>query len=229
MPVPEKTRTYAPVGFGELADLVHERLDSYLGLKVLDETYGLSRNDTQLFGVIKCEMGLPQHALAIGVRSSHDKSLSVGFASGASVFVCDNLCFSGAGTTFVRKHTTNVWRDIVNKVDRTLGDAVQNFERTLAELDKMADIPLSLDDGYDLIGRGLGYDILAPQQATIALKDWRTPRHIDFEDRNLHSLYQCFTEALKKGTAGKALDRHTSAHDWFNSMLPAPPKQISLG
>tara|TARA_R110002020_G_scaffold21537_3_gene73079 strand:+ start:778 stop:1353 length:576 start_codon:yes stop_codon:yes gene_type:complete len=190
-------------------------------MDITQEQYGLSRKGQQMFGVIRLDSGHPDNGLSIGLRNSYDKSLSVGFASGASVFVCDNLCFSGESGEIIRKHTVNVWRDITLKVDQALRASEYHYIVMNQHLSEMKQIPMGLDEGYDLIGRALGHEVLKPQQATIALKDWRNPRHEDFSERNLYSLYNCFTEGLKRGPAGGTLDRHATTHEFFASMLSA--------
>lgn len=227
--VPPKTRSYTPVANGDLIDFVRSRIVDYMGLEVDREEYGLSRRDQQMFGVIRVKTDSDEHGLSIGLRNSYDKSLSVGFASGASVFVCDNLCFSGDSSVIIRKHTLNVWSDIRVQVDRALQSSGHHYELMGRDLDNMKDVPVDLDAGFEFIGRALGHDVLMPQQATIALRDWRTPRHEEFSERNLYSLYNCFTEGLKKGPAGGRLDRQATAHDWFRPMLPSAPVTIAVG
>ena len=46
-------------------------------------------------------------AFVVGVRNSHDKSFPAGLVIGASIFVCDNLSFSGE-VKLARKHTVHV-------------------------------------------------------------------------------------------------------------------------
>jgi hypothetical protein len=228
VPVPEKTKTYHPVSHKELVDFVRERSRVTLGMNIIKEEYGLSRKDMQMFGVMTLDAGNTDNGLAIGLRNSYDKSLSVGISSGAQVFVCDNLCFSGSGMTILRKHTLNVWRDISINVDKALQGSEMHYLEMNRQMDAMKHIPLSLDAGFDIVGRALGYDVLKPQQATIAIRDWKTPRHEAFADKNLHSLYQCFTEALKKGPAGDTMDRHSLAHDFFQPMVPSAPTTFAM-
>ena len=47
----------------------------------------------------------------LGLRNSHDKTFPAGIVAGASVFVCDNLSFSGE-IKFARKHTRFIVRDL---------------------------------------------------------------------------------------------------------------------
>ena len=122
--------------------------------------------------------------------------------------------------TVHRKHTTHVWRDIRVMVDKALMSSVQHHERMATQLDQMKQIGVDQDAGYEMIGRALGHGVLRPQQATIAMGDWKTARHEEFSERNLFSLYNCFTEGLKKGPAGDTMDRHVKAHRFFEPLLP---------
>lgn len=228
VPVPEKTKTYHPVAHGELIEFIKTRIKHSLNLPVKSESYGLSRKDQQMFGVMTLDTGNPENGLSIGLRNSYDKSLSVGISSGAQVFVCDNLCFSGDAMVVLRKHTLNVWKDISINVDKALRGSEHHYTEMNRQLNAMKHIPLSLDAGYELIGRAQGWEILKPQQATIAIKDWRTPRHENFSEKNVYSLYNCFTEALKKGPAGDTMDRHAKAHDFFSCMVPSKPTTFLL-
>jgi len=224
VPVPNATKTYVPVPNEDLIGLVRHRIETLLDMEIESEAYGLSRNDQQMFGVMRVDTGHDARGLSIGLRNSYDYSLSVGFASGASVFVCDNLCFSGSATVIMRKHTRNVWEDVVARVDKAVRESGLHFSVMNEQLDSMKEIEVDDDRGFEIIGRAMGHGILRPHQVTIALKDWKKPRHEQFEDRNLYSLYNCFTEGLKLGPAGTMLSRHTEMHGWFKPMLPEAPE-----
>jgi len=58
--------------------------------------------------------------LVVGVRNSHDKSFPAALVLGASVFVCDNLSFSGE-VRLARKHTAHIERDLPHLVERAVG------------------------------------------------------------------------------------------------------------
>ena len=79
----------------------------------------------------------------------------------------------------------------------------------------MREVGVETDLGYAALGTMFGHGILTPTQASVAFQDWREPRHEEFEDRNLWSLYNCVTEGLKKGPAGGIFSRHAKAHGFF--------------
>jgi hypothetical protein len=219
VPTPEPTKTYTPVAYGDFINLIKEKAAA-AGMVIESEGYGLSHGGNQMFGVMRTRTDSEEHSLNIGVRSSHDYTLSAAIAAGMlGVFVCDNLCISGDTCTLMRKHTKNVWLDLELHIDQALGSAEKNFNLMVREMDAMKAVPVAVDRGFELIGLAQGHKVLKPQQATVAMKDWKEPRHLEFTDRNLHSLYQCFTEGLKKGPAGSIMDRHTEAHAWFRPMF----------
>jgi len=61
----------------------------------------------RFFGTLTLRSPLGQGVnLAVGVRSSTDKSISLQWCCGSRVFVCDNLSFSSE-RVIARKHTTH--------------------------------------------------------------------------------------------------------------------------
>ena len=217
IPVPQATQSYTPVANGDLVRLIKDRIDTVLDMGIRSEGYALSGKDQQMFGVITLDTGMDTKdtGMSIGFCNSYDRSLVVKMASGANVFVCSNLCFSGDSMRVLRKHTLNVWRDVQATINTALGESHYYHKRLELEVSCWKEQAVEQDEGYETIGRAMGHGILMPQQATVALKDWKNARHEAFEPRSAWSLYNCFTEGLKKGRAGLALGRHTVAHDWF--------------
>jgi hypothetical protein len=74
-------------------------------MTVVNEAHGLTKDGNRYFGLIQVANGhnADDFGLVIGLRNSHDKMIPAGLVLGASVFVCDNLSFSGevrlAGST----------------------------------------------------------------------------------------------------------------------------------
>jgi hypothetical protein len=212
------TRSWKPVSYGAAIDLMHHQARRQLGLEVINEQYGLNKKGDQMFGLLTLDTGNTESGLSIGIRQSYNKSLALGVAIGANVFVCDNLCFSGSAFKVVRKNTTNVWRDFRDLLTAQISGALDHYQNVQVDLDKLKAIPCNLRRGYSFLGVALGEGLLTPTQATIAFTDWKTPRHPEFEPRNLWSLYNCVTEGLKKGSPGRLLDRHSSMHDYFTEI-----------
>lgn len=218
VPVPAPTRSWRPVAYGDAIDFLKGQIDSQLGLPVESETYGLNKAGDQMFALITLDTGDKDRGLSIGLRQSYNKSLSLGVAVGAQVFVCDNLCFSGDAFKIVRKNTVNVWSDFRALVASQVSKSLGHYEAVNRETEIMQGIPCTERRGYAMLGVAMGEGVITPTQATVAFGDWKAPRHEEFADRNLYSLYNCVTEGLKKGPPARILDRHAKAHAFFTDM-----------
>src|SRR4051812_43461777 len=93
---PARTRTWVPIPHRRLLDGVQSCLE-LAGLRVLSEAHGLTRDGVRYFGLLQVANGQEDQdfGLVVGLRNSHDQTFPAGLVVGASVFVCDNLSFSG--------------------------------------------------------------------------------------------------------------------------------------
>lgn len=216
---PAHTQSWKPVAYRDAILTLHDGIEQILGLPVVAEQYALNKAGTQMFHVARVDTGNDEAGLSIGMRQSYDKSLALGIAAGAQVFVCDNLCFSGSAFKVMRKNTTNVWDDFKALVKAQIRTSLDAFTSMQVDMEALKAKPCPVRRGYAYLGVLQGEGILTPTQATVAFGDWTDARHEEFADRNMWGLYNAVTEGLKKGSAGKAIDRHCTAHDWFQSEL----------
>ena len=149
VPAPPAEGRWRPQPHAAVLTSVKETLGEF-GYSVKTERLGLSRNDARFFGTLDLETPLVEGvALAVGVRSSIDKSFPLGFAAGSRVFCCDNLALN-AELIVRRKHTTNsVMRfrdDIAQAVNRLSGYR----ELETARIARMQDteVPPELAESY---------------------------------------------------------------------------------
>jgi hypothetical protein len=131
------------------------------------------------------------------------------------VFVCDNLCFSGDAFQVIRKNTTNVWRDFQNMIAKQITNCLSHYQNMKHDTAAMKAVVCHQEEGFALLGVAMGRGLLTPTQASVAFGDWKKPRHEEFSDRNVWSLYNCATEGLKKGQPARLMDRHVAAHSFF--------------
>jgi hypothetical protein len=121
---PPSTRSWDPMPHSEVIDLIQNEIPK-VGLQIVGFQHALrDRKEikgSQYFGLLSVRdvmnRGLesPDMELQIGIRNSVDKSLAAALVAGTKVFVCDNLAFSGE-VALNRKHTSNIRRDISDKV-----------------------------------------------------------------------------------------------------------------
>ena len=227
VPVPESTASYKPVPYAAAIELMHYEAKRPLGLDVRAEQYGLNKAGDQMFALLTLDTGNAEHGLSIGLRQSYNKTLALGVAIGAQVFVCDNLAFSGSEFKVVRKNTVNVYEDFRALLRTQIAGALPSYRSLESGFDAMRETSITLERGYAVLGVMVGRELLTPNQASVAFGDWRTPRHAEFGDRNVWGLYNAVTEGLKKGGAGRVLDRHASAHDFVIESLPLLGRKAS--
>ena len=211
--LPEKTPSYQPVSHYELAlalgNIAARMLPEY---QMVNSQYGVARNGNQLFGVHTYRNGHQDLGLTIGFRNSYDKSLSIGIAAGASVFVCDNLALTGQ-ITLMRKHTTNVLDDLESLAFKAIYHAGGNFRRIAESAESMKGIPIDDSEAYRNIGYLYGKGVLTPRQLPVAKSEWLKPSHDEFRERNLWSFYNACTESLKSCPPAHIMERHIHLHE----------------
>ena len=213
IPIPPETPTYKPVSHYDLATNLAEVSGSLLrGFELERTQYGLAREGNQLFGVHTYRNGSDSMGLSVGFRNSYDKSMSVGIAVGASVFVCDNLSLVGE-ISIMRKHTQFVHRDLEELAITTLYRSQHNFTRIVEDSEEMQGQYLSDNDAYRLLGLLYGNGIITPRQIPVVKKEWLTPSHEEFEDRSTWSFYNAVTEALKTSPPNRIMERHIALHN----------------
>lgn len=201
VPAPPAEGRWRPVPHVSVLTSVKETLREF-GYTVVREQLGLSRNDARFFGTL--DLGTPLVegvALAVGVRSSTDKSFPLGFAAGSRVFTCDNLAMS-AELMVHRKHTLNgVTRfrdDIAQAVNRLQG--YQDQEARRIERMRETVVPDEAAESYVLraFERGLVPSRLLPR----VIQELRHPSFEDFRAPTLWNLLQHFTTVLGETRQG---------------------------
>jgi len=216
--LPDETESYKPVSHYDLAtNLVKVAQDLLNGFTYSKSQYGLARDGNQLFGIHVFQNGADDMGLSIGFRNSYDKSMSVGIAIGASVFVCDNLAFTGE-VTILRKHTLRVWQDLEEMMVTSIYRSRNNFNRIVEDAEGMKYAYLSNDNAFRLLGFLYGKGVLMPRQLPVVKREWTHPSYNEFSNNNLWSFYNCCTEALKSSPPTKIMEKHIKLHDLIKSV-----------
>ena len=204
--VPEETDTYRAVPYSRLIEEVKLHIPRF-GLAVTEEQYALARGGNQLFGVLTCRNGVPNHqyALAIGIRSSYDRSLAVELVAGSKVFVCDNLAFNGeAGVS--RKHTLNVFRDLPDLIYQMLNRVDVMKHRQEDEFDRLQRTQLDDRSAAHLMIEAVRGNAMPASKLPRVIEEYEHPKHTEFEPRTAWSLFNAFTETMKVRTPWDQMD-----------------------
>jgi hypothetical protein len=210
-PTPARTKSWVPIPHETLVTGVQAAL-ARAGLGLLSESHALGRDSDRYFGLLRVSDGRDTGAygLTIGVRNSHDQSFPAGLVVGATVFVCDNLSFSGE-VKLSRKHTAHIGRDLPQLITAAiarLGDLRRTQDQRFAtyKVRELSDVA-----AHDLLVQVLDARVLPVTKIPLALQEWRNPRHPEFrESKTAWRLFNAITEA-SKGCDLQLLPRRTQA------------------
>lgn len=223
---PRPTETWTPIPHVTLIETVEDALRS-TGLKIGNQVHSLSQEGDRYFGLT--EVHGPQdandYAIVLGLRNSHDKSFPVGLVAGASVFVCDNLSFSGE-VRLTRKHTAHLQRDLPLLVASGVGRLLDLWHHQGERIDAYKNYRMRDKSAHDLVIRAVYVGALTNRMIPKVLKDWREPNHSEFQDRTAWSLFNAFTEVLK-GNLPDLPKRTEVLHCLFDAQVRLPAAQLN--
>ena len=197
VPTPAPTETWRPIPHEEYVRQVEWELPRY-GLDIVHEAHALTHDGARYFGLIQVQNGCnsPDYSWVLGLRNSHDKTLTAGLVAGAQVFVCDNLAFSGE-VQISRKHTAYILEDLPGLVGNALGRLLLMFKSQDQRVERYRATRLSDADAHDLTIQALDKGVVCASKIPALLHEWREPRYEDFEPRTVWSFFNATTEVLK--------------------------------
>ena len=215
-PLPEQTRTYKPVSHEQLIDLTLNSIHQ-AGFELDKEMYTASSDGQIANGRFTISnVNDRDMQLQIGWQNSYNKMLTLKFAIGARIFICQNGCVSGDYGAFKKKHVGEVQTftpTAITEYIKRSGDAFKNLQR---ERDAMKQVEVSETRRAQLIGQMvIEKEIITPTQMNIVSREIKRPTH-DYDCENsLWELYQYTTFAMKEENPRFWMDKHISAHDFF--------------
>jgi hypothetical protein len=198
---PASTETWHPIPHKRFIDGVITSLDRS-GLHVVSEAHAIGREGARYFGMFQLKNGHnpKDYSLVVGLRNAHDKSFPAGMVVGSGVFVCDNLAFSGE-IEIGRKHTVHIERDLPNLIQAAVGGIGALRERQDERIETYKRFEMSDTQAHDIVIQALDNRIAPVTYIPAILKEWRTPRHQEFaEKQNGWRLFNAFTEILKESS-----------------------------
>ena len=201
VPTPTGTASWHPVAHADVIDAVTEVVEAH-DWQILDEQYGLAREGQRMFGVMRINRSSSRDwSRCIGIRNSHDQSLSVGLAAGISVMCCSNLAFGGA-MVLKRRHTSRI------ELADLVVDAVDELEMEFLNLETVSeDLKLhevSADEARAVIVRAAEVNAINSCDIVPILREFQHSSHEEFAEPTRWSLLNAFTEYAKKYSPGRA-------------------------
>lgn len=209
---PDADNTWCPIPHHSLVEEVEGAL-SRANMRIVTEAHGLSADGARYFGLLQVANGDEQgdYSYVLGLRNSHDKRFPAGLVVGSSVFVCDNLSFSGE-IKIARKHTRFIMRDLPGLVSGAVGHLSERWHAQAERINGYRAHELSDAQAHDLVIRALDNRAITVTQVPSILEEWRTPRHPEFavDGKTAWRFFNAVTEAAK-GSGLWALSQRTQA------------------
>ena len=115
------------------------------------------------------------YCLVLGLRNSHDKTFPAGVVAGASVFVCDNLSFSGE-VKFARKHTRFIVRDLPMLVQSGIGHLTEKWHAQTVRFEAYKEKRIDDVGAHDILIRAADVGVVSNRLIPAVLKEWREPK-----------------------------------------------------
>ena len=201
IPTPTGTASWHPVPHLDVIDAVSEVVKAH-NWQILDEQYGLAREGQRMFGVMRInKSSSPEWSRCIGIRNSHDQSLSVGLAAGISVMCCSNLSFSST-VVLHRRHTSRI------ELGELVVEAVEELEMEFLNLETVSeDLKLHevrADEARAVIVRAAEVGAVNSCDIVPIFREFQHPHHEEFTEPTRWSLLNAFTEYAKKYSPGRA-------------------------
>lgn len=229
VPLPKETRTYKPVSHGQLIDLTLESIHK-AGFELDSEQYSSSNDGNVSNGKFKIKnVSDSEMQLQIGWQNSYNKKLTLKFAIGTNVFICQNGCVSGDYGAFKKKHNGKVQEfaplAIVDYIKRA-GDA---FKKMQDEREVMKEYEVSKRVQAELIGRMfIEEQFISSTQLNIIKNEITRPTYDYKAEGSLWELYNFTTHAMKELHPSLWMQSHIDAHDFFvkSSGIVVKPSSI---
>jgi hypothetical protein len=209
---PRSTDSWCPIPHHQLITTV-QRTMATTNLRIGTQAHSLSHEGQRYFGLMEvhAQKSSDDYCWVLGLRNSHDKTFPAGIVAGASVFVCDNLSFSGE-IKFARKHTRFIVRDLPQLVSRSIGLLLAKWHDQDKRIAAYKQAEITDIEAHDLVIRATDVGVCSNRLIPPVLHEWREPRHDAFEGRNVWSLFNAFTESLKDGNLTELPKRTEALH-----------------
>lgn len=197
VPTPDGTLTHRPVPHHEIVQALVETL-GFRHIAVHRDEYAVSADGMKMFGVMELETTFSGCRFALGLRNSHNRTLSLAITVGFRVMVCSNLSFIGDYTPVSRKHTKNF--NLQRELSIGVDDVQRHFQPMVQAVERWKDTQITdVDAKLHIYEAFVAGELEAPRHLVRAVHaGYFEPTHEEFAPRTLFSLQNSFTSAFKE-------------------------------
>ena len=228
--IPQQTKTYKPVSHKQLIDLTLNGIHN-AGFKLDSEHYSAARNGNVANGRFSiADVADSEMQLQIGWQNSYDKSLTLKFAIGTKIFICQNGCVSGDMGAFKKKHVGEIQEFTPSAISEYIKSASEAFRRMQQEREQMKNVEVTNRTKAELIGRMYLEDqFISSTQLNIISRELKAPTHDYGAPGSMWELYNYATFAMKETHPSLWMDNHMTAHRFFvneSGILTQPMPEV---
>ena len=220
-PLPARTSTYSPVTHAQIIEAIKANAVTN-NLKIIRDRVYSNNIGTRVTGFFDVEDGSDfgnVHGIKMmfGYRNSYDKSMSVAFVAGATVWICGNVMISGDLMSFRRKHTGTVSQELAEHITTGVQRMRSDFGRLNLEVDVMKNYDLTPRQKAEILGvMYFEKNLVTPTQLSVIKDELSNSEH--FKENNAWSLYNNVTEALKKSHPIYIIQDHVKLHRFMKDI-----------
>lgn len=214
--IPAQTRTYKPVTHQQLIDLTLESIEG-AGFSLDKQLYSASPDGLVANGNFTISnVADKEMQLQIGWQNSYNKTLSLKFAIGARIFICQNGAVHGDMGSFKKKHMGTVQDFTPKAITEYIKQAGDTFTLMQSEREKMKQIEMTKRTTAELIGRLLIEEqLIGTTQVSQIAKELVSPTYDYGAPGSMWELYQFTTQTMKETHPRSWIDDHMKAHKFF--------------
>lgn len=228
--IPKETNTYKPVSHSQLIDLTMESIHQ-AGFILDSETYSTAREGSVANGRFAIRnVADKEMQLQVGWQNSYDKSLSLKFAIGTKILICQNGSVSGDYGSFKKKHSGDVQVFAPNAITEYIKSAGDAFLKMQKERELMKHVEIDSRTTAELIGRMMiEEEFIQSTQMNLIKRELKNPTFDYAAPGTIWELYQFTTYSMKEVHPTLWMQNHIDAHDFFvNSMGEIKSKTINI-
>jgi len=214
--VPQQTRTYKPITHQQLIDLTLESIQQ-AGFALDKELYSSTTDGQVANGNFTISnVSDKEMQLQIGWQNSYNKTLSLKFAIGARIFICQNGAVHGDMGSFRKKHMGTVQEFTPAAITEYIKQAGDTFQIMQTERERMKQIEVSRRTQAELVGRLLLEEkLISTMQVNQIAAELANPTYDYGAPGSMWELYQFTTQTMRETHPRFWINDHMSAHSFF--------------
>ena len=216
--LPVKTPTYQPVGHDMLVSYLGKKIE-HAGFDVTGARFQHAAHGNKMVGtldIVDPNMGHDEIGMSMVFRNSYDRSMSVGLGSSTTTFVCLNGQIS-AGLVSLRKHTTNIGRDIEGIIDKQILNMHSTFEQHIQDMEMLKQVQINESTMHEIVGSlFMEHKVLTTTQINIVRKEVSFSENFQMlrgGEMSMYNMYQNVTQSLKISSPTNYTNDHVKVHE----------------